>query len=667
MSSKFKFMFTLLYRFTVAITLILVICAADSQAQQFQDAQFGNIPDSLFSMQPPAHSPNAPYVITNKELDVSFRELEESIVAILEHHVRLKVFDETAREASIIAIPYYFENNMERISSIEGYTYLPSGSRIPVLEKDIRTININSRYNVKEFTMPEVANGSILEYSYIIERRYIEELPDFFLSDKVPIEAAKLTITYPKYLRYQSLIENYDGTILHDVVYTDTSTVPKVFTIPQPKPVVTERWMVHDVPGIEEEEFISTLDDYRAKIKFLLSEFGIPRQQLENNWEVVVARIRDKTNPWEGIRQNAVAQAKGDSIARALSSSPDEVVQDSIYRFLNKRVRFSGTHSPYSTESGAQVIAGEPVDQAAVNQTLVAMLRGADIEANPVLISTRKAGKINMSFPSFYQFNGQMVQSKIGDQIYLMDASFPHSQPGLIPVDMYGSRGLVLKEDSYEWLDINPDKSIFDIQVQIDANLRSDGTLEGTVGASQRGYPAQRIRQQRADGMSDAEILEQTLFDGYPDLKAENIRIKNIDDYAEPIQLSAQFEIEKYATSFTDGLKFRPMIVGYRSENPFSDTNRNFPITLDAPERLDVSYSISLPAAYSAEEGIRNQSVSLPGADFEEIYNIDEGKMDYEFHINIEQKDFSADFFPQLYNLYKRWVELSNTAWLIKN
>lgn len=647
--------------------LLLMFAKADVKAQQFPDAQFGNIPDSVFRMQPPADNPEAPYVITNKELDVTFRESGESIMAVLQHHVRLKVFDDTAREASIIAIPYYFENDMERISSIEAYTYPPSGGRVPLSNEEIRTVNINSRYNVKEFEMPAVENGAVLEYRYVIERRYIEELPDFFLSDKVPIQIAKMTITYPKYLRYQPLVENYEGTIHHDFVYADTSSVRKVFTIPQPKPVVTERWIAYDIPAVEEEKFISTLDDYRAKIKFLLSEFGIPRQQLENSWEVVVARIREKTNPWESIRENKVAAAKGDSIAQALVAAPEEVVQDSIYRFLNERIQFSGTHRPFSTEPAKDVIGGEPADQAAINQTLVAMLRGAGIEANPVLISTRRAGKINMDFPSFYQFNGQMVQSRIGDQKYLMDASFPYSQPGLIPVDTYGSRGLVFKQDSFEWLDINPDKSIFDIDVEIDGDLHSDGTLSGKVEASQRGYLAQHIRQQKADGRSDAEILRQTIFDGYPEIKLQNVQIANIDRYDQPVQISAAFEIENYATSFTDGLRFRPMVVGYRSENPFESTDRNFPITLNAPEKLDLSYSISLPAGFSVEGGVQSNEVSLPGADFEESYAMGQGKMNYEYRINISQKDFSTDFFPQLYNLYKRWVELSSTTWLIES
>jgi hypothetical protein len=442
--------------------------------------------------------------------------------------------------------------------------------------------------------------------------------------------------------------------------------VPKVFTIPQPAPIVTERWMAQDIPAVEEEAYISTLDDYRGKIKFLLSEFGVPRQELENNWEVVVARIRDKTNPWERIALNSQARAVGDSIAQSMQDASKQEIQNQIYRYVNERANFSGDNTSFSEMSDREVLAGASANQAAINQVLVAMLQGADIEANPVLISTRRAGKINMDFPSFYQFNGLMVQSQIGDQTHLMDAGFPYSQPGLIPTDSYGNRGLVLRRQSYEWLDINPDKSLFDIQVDIDAELQRDGTLVGTVEAVQGGYPAQIARQKIADGVSDADLLRQSLFDGYPQMEIRDVAISNVDQYVEPVTLSAQFRIEDYAVSFTDGLRYKPLIVGYRSENPFSGPDRNLPITLDAPEQLDLSFTIDLPSGFSVDVD-QDRTIQFSGAEFIERYDHASGTLNYRYQINIDQRNFSADYFPSLYKLYKRWVDLSNSAWLIEN
>jgi len=636
------------------------------RAQTSPHAQFGVIPDSLYQMQPPASSPDAPYMVTNNNMHVSFKEEGNSIVAIIKYLVRLKVFDKEAREASIVSIPYYFDNNMEQISDIKAQTYEPSGKRIPLQQANIKTININERYNVKEFTMPQVEDGSILEYSYVIRRRYIEQLPDFYLSHQVPTAEAKVTITYPGYLRYKSFVENFDGEVDHNFAYQDTSSVPKIFVYPQPKPIVTERWIAHDIPPVKKVPYISSLNDYRGKIRFLLNEFGIPRQPLENNWEVVVRRLRERTNPLQFIKQNKFAESIGDSIAAAHPSASKETVQDSIYRYVNQKVNYSGAYSPYSSVTDSVALSGKPADQAAINQTLIAMLHGAGIEAHPMLVSSRKSGQIDMDFPSFYQFNAQMVYSKIGNQRYFMDASFPYSQPGLVPVDMYNGPGLLLKQNSFKWVDINPDMSKFKIQVHLDADLTADGTLKGSVTAHQSGYPAQQIRKQRTDGMSNTDILKRTLFDGYAEMTAADVIITNIDDYSQPVGISAHFQIKNYATSFTDGLKFRPMIVGYRRKNPFENSSRKLPITLDGPEKLDVSYSITLPSGFSAKSGQENHRMDIPGANFEEQYNIGSGKMNYQYHINISRKDFSTGEFPELYRLYQRWVDLSNTAWLLK-
>jgi len=657
-----------LYRITYLVLLLTLFpfLASQAQTQDKSQAQFGVIPDSLYQMQPPASSPDTPYMVTNNEMHVSFKEDQNSIVAIIKYLVRLKVFDKTVHKASIVSIPYYFDNDMERISKIKAQTYDPSGKRIPLQNQNIKTININERYNVKEFTMPQVKDGSILEYSYVIRRRYIEQLPDFYLSHEVPTAEAKVTITYPGYLRYKAFVENFDGTVDHNFAYKDTSSVPKIFVYPQPKPIVTERWSAHNIPAVKKVPYLSSLNDYRGKIRFLLDEFGIPRQPLENSWEVVVRRLRERTHPLQFIQQNKMAKSIGDSIAKVYSSASKKAIQDSIYRYVNEKVNYSGAYAPYSTVNDSTALSGKPADQASINQTLVAMLHGAGIEAHPMLISSRRSGKIDMDFPSFYQFNAQMVYSKIDGQTYFMDASFPHSQPGLVPVDMYSGPGLLLKQDSFEWEDVKPGMSKFDIKVNLDAKLTSKGDLRGSVIAYPSGYAAQRIRKQRTDGMSNVDILKRTLFDGYAKMTANNVTISDIDNYGKPIKILADFTIPDYATSFTDGLKFRPMIVGYRRQNPFKNSSRKLPVTLDAPEKLDVSYSITLPSGYSANSGKENHRLSIPGANFKEDYDINSGKMNYQYHIDIGKKDFSTDEFPQLYRLYQRWVDLSNTAWLLK-
>ncbi|MDX1618692.1 MAG: DUF3857 domain-containing protein [Balneolaceae bacterium] len=639
--------------------------AGQGEAAGIPQAEFGSIPDSLFEMRAYGPDPSAPYIYAFKEVEISFEEEDKSIVALLDYHVRIKVFDGEAKEASVIAIPYYFQNGIEAIGEIRGYTYQPDGSRAPLRPGNIRTINLNARYNVKEFTMPEVQDGSVIEYAYRVKRRYIEELPDFHLSHQAPTAVVKATIRYPRYLRYDVVPVDFSGRVRHVEQRIDTSSVPKVFSIPQPEPLVVDHWIARNVPAVKEEAFISSIDDYRGKLKFQLKEFGIPRQRLENSWELVVARIRREQDPWSVIDRHERARRLGEEVARTAGTL--EQAQDSIFRYLNDAVRFSEARGSFSTTEDDSVLVGKPVSQPAINQTLVAMLEGAGINAWPLLISSRPYGRINRTFPSYFQFNGQIVYSEIGGTGYFMDASYSHSYPGLLPVESYNETGLVLKKNSYEWIEIRPSNSIFSIRIDVAGSLNRDGDLQGHISASHYGYPAQLIREKSSGGGDAESIVREALFDGYTGIRLVNSAILNLEQYGDTVKLDSDFRIENYATSFTDALEYRPMVVGYLMSNPFGDGRRDLPVTLDAPEKLDLYYSIELPDGFTLGEGSQNRAINLPGASLQEEYRSGRQSVRYEFHIDIDRKQFEPELYPQLLDLYERWVDLSNMSWQIKS
>ncbi|MDR8389745.1 DUF3857 domain-containing protein [Aliifodinibius sp. S!AR15-10] len=628
------------------------------------DATFGEIPDSLFQIDSYRQDPSAPYFYAYKDVEISFEEDEKSIVAILDYHVRIKVFDSQAKQASIIAIPYYFQDEIESIEQIRGYTYQSDGSQVELQGEAIRTINLNARYNVKEFTMPEVRDGSVIEYSYRKKRRYIEELPDYYLTHQAPTAIAKATIRYPKYLRYDVIPVDFDGEVQHVEQRIDTSSVPKVFAYPRPEPLILHHWIARDVPAVEQESFISSIDDYRGKLKFQLLEFGVPRQHLENSWEIVVAQIRRNQNPWEVIEKNTRARELGEQIAAEFETQ--EQAQDSIFRYLNSQANFSDMQGAFSEVPDDSVLSGTVVNQPAINQTLIAMLQGAGIEAWPLLISTRQYGKINRSFPSYYQFNGLLTYSEINGQRYFMDASFAHSYPNLLPVESYNETGLLLQKERYEWIELKPANSVFSISIDMDAELSREGDLSGTISTKQFGYPARLIREKATNGSTVNEIMRDAMFDGYTDVSLENVEIEKLHHHSDTLEMRARFAIEGYATSYQDGFDYRPLVVGSLMSNPFGDEERDLPVTLDAPEKLNLSYELRLPTGYSLGEGTQNRGIQLSGAELTETYRSQGQTVEYGYRIDISRKQFEPELYPQLLDLYERWVELSNMSWRIK-
>lgn len=626
---------------------------------------FGEVSESDFEI-PANHGSAYEYLL--KESSIRFEQRATGITAVIDHLVRIRILgDDPIRvaEASLVGIPYYFRDNIEQVVNLEGITHQPNGDQVRFDADSIRTADLNSRYKIIEFEMPQAQEGSILEYKYTLERRYIEELPDFFFSHRVPTREAVVWLQNAQYLRYTAVKQNVDFEIGYEEVRVDTSSIPLVFTYRRPEPVLIQKWSAQNVPAVDASSYISSIDDIRARIRFQISEFGLPRQPLENSWEFVAAQIRRNQSPFEVVTASDSLRRLGKQIAESFSNK--KTALDSIFHHVDNRVQFNEVNTAFADDSLWHVLNGEPANRAEINLVLLAMLRGAGIDAHPIYLSGREFGRIDRAFPSLFQFNRLLVYSEEGGEPLFMDAAFSHSLPNLIPVDSYNLQGMVLREESFEWVNIAPDRSVFDLSISVSANLRDDGTLEGTLRAESAGYPSRRIRNELDAGMPRAEILKRIFFDIYPETELSDTHIEVSPENRDKIMVEAQFTIPDYAVTFTEGIEFRPMTVGYLYRNPFESTERAVPITLDAPEMLEIDYEVSLPEGFRVEARNQQRETSLAGAALRETYETEENTIRYSFDIDISRKEFPTDVYGQLRRIYERWVVLSNETWFIEN
>lgn len=657
-----------LYIFIYFLCMMAVPASAQNSEHLLEDTRilekFGNIDANLLSQ---TKENSYPFEYLLNEASVRFDERPNGLVAIIDHLIRIKIYSDDSMEkarASLVGIPYYYADNMEQIINLEGITHSPDGSKTYLNDEELRTMDLNSRYKTLEFEMPAVEKGAVLEYKYTLVRRYIEELPDFYFSHRVPVKKVQLFMKNENFLRYETVTQNVDFDITYEEERVDTSSIPLVFTYERPEPVYVQKWSATDVPAAGESSYISSIDDVRGKLKFQISEFGLPRQPLENSWDFVAAQILRNSNPYKELLNYTDLVQKGREIARAKENLVE--AQDSIFSFVNARMQFNEASAVFVENGLEHVLEGEPANQAEINLVLLALLRGAEIDAKPLYISGRNYGSINKSFPSLYQFNKMLVYSKINDREFFMDGSFAHSIPGLIPVESFNQQGMVLSEEDYEWVEITPNRSTFSLDIDLNAELSEEGYVSGNIDALTKGYPSQKIRKDLADGDSENEIIKKTFFEIYPEASVSS-GVVTIEEDVDEIHLKATFSIPEYAVTFTDGMEFRPMIVGYLFSNPFESGQRRVPITLDAPEALSIQYNIELPGGFLIQDAGESRSTSLPGAELAEKYEAAQNKMNYSFDVQISRKEFPANVYSDLRRIYERWVSLSNDTWYIRN
>jgi len=631
-------------------------------------AIFGEIPDSLFHLEV---NHNYPFEYLLNKVDARFSESGGRISAILDYHYRVRVLTDDPQylaEAALVGIPYYYHENLEEITQVQALTIQPDGEVTELDDDDISSAELNSRYRIKEFLMPSVQQGSILDYRYTIQRQYIDELPDFYFSNRVPTQLAHITIHNADYLRYDVIGSNIDFDVYYHEELTDTSSIPRIFTLRRPEPVSTQHWYAREIEAVDNESYISSINDLRGRLKFQVSEFGRPRQPLDNSWEIVVAQIRRQgDNPYQVIEELDELIELGREISSGYSDPSDRL--EAVFNHVNQNMTFNGIHRAFHDAQLNDVLNGEPSDQAAINLVLMAMLKGAGLNPKPVYLSGRNFGKINKDFPSVYQFNQMLIAAWIDgrEPEILMDASFPHSRPGLIPVESYNEMGLILSRDNYQWIELQPEYSMFDIEVELSGELTIDGDLTGTIHVKTSGYPANEIRDDLANQLVPDEIIRESFFDTYSDVEFSSVEIREVIPGEFPLQLSTDFTIPGYAISFQEGLQFRPMVVGYLQRNPFEDDQRTAPVMLDAPEWIRITYDISLPEGFAVDSFSEQVSTRMRGAELNEQYEIDQNRLKYRFEIDINRREFSSTEYSELRRIYDRWVFLSTDEWFIQN
>ncbi|TVR15868.1 MAG: hypothetical protein EA391_09215 [Balneolaceae bacterium] len=658
---RFFSLFLLAATFTVSV-------AAQSSHEVLEELRifetFGMISDEMLHQNPDAEYP---YEFLEKKTAIQIHERSRGIVAVLDHLIRIKVHSDDPfyiAEASMIGIPFYFADGIEQVSQIDGITHHANGERSFLNTNTVRTVELNNRYRILEFEMPNVQQGDVIEYKYRIERRYIEELPDIFLSHRVPTRDATVYFKNADFIRYDVVEENIDFALSYEEQRIDTSSVPLVFTFSRPDPVFIQTWKASDIPAVDALAYISSVVDIRAKLRFQISEFGLPRQPLENSWEFVAAQIFRNNNPYTFLEQNHFLLELGEQIRSETENKAS--AQDSIFQYVYNTVQFNGQRTVFTDNGVDHVLRGVPASQSEINMVLLGMLRGGGVDAHPIYLSGREFGRINQSFPSLFQFNRMMVHSNIDGKSYFLDASYPSSIPNLIPVDSFNEQGMILTENEYSWVEIAPERSLFSFDIEVDAKLLENGTLRGVLRANTAGYPSQQIRQKLSTGTPAREILAETFFEIYVDAIFDESFIEVNPADRDSISLSTQFEIPNYAITFSEGIEFRPMIVGYLFNNPFEPTERRVPITLDAPEMLSIRYNITLPEGFLFDVTGETYSTSLRGASLFEEYFTDGNSIEYTFNVEITRKEFPPDVYSQLRRIYERWVNLSNDTWFIE-
>ena len=506
-------------------------------------------------------------------------------------------------------------NGSGKLWSLHANTYnLKNGHvvKIPVDTADTYLTKEKDGDVAESFSFPDVGPGSIIEYTYTIASGSMTRFHYWDFQGDYPRLKSEFTATIPAVFNYVVSIQG--GLPMSRTV---DSSIKKIYvgSYSVQTLVYNIHWTMKDVPALEPEPYVATMDDHLAGIRFQLSAYTDlqtrKRKTFLNSWKDLNDQFyKDKTF-------GGIMTASTHFLRRELR----EIVEDSLTD-LNKAKKLYAYVRDNFTTRGSELLSDEDRtikeifksrkgSISEINLLLTAMLRDEGLKADAVILSTKGNGVINPNYPLTRNLNYVIVRLRTGGREYFLDATDPHLGFARIPLVCYNGYARVVSEQPDSAM-LVPD-SLVEFKfgsVFLSPNDSGDG-LSGTYKETQGYYASLDIRDSVSKRGEDAYFEE--LRKAYPfEVQLGDKQIDSLKAYDEPVTVHYALTMPMAGD---DRIYFNPMLSEGRKENPFAAAVRHYPIEM--PYKIDELFvlQMDIPKGYEVEELPKAVRVKLNESD----------------------------------------------------
>ncbi len=674
------------YRFFFFLVCLISLHAAALHAQR-APISWGDIPAEHLAMDHYAPDSNAAAVILADYGNVWFNDDGQMI---FERHTRIKILSEAGYDYGTVTIPYYAKGRAQRVKDLKGRTYVPGGETHDMGKKSIFHEDINGDWKRVRFTLPALEPGAVIEYRYTLHSETGRYLPDWAFQKNEPVLWSEYRAKIPEIYRYVSV---YQGALQPEVVeqkpYSErmqwTITVrPDAFDargretwrLATDVEGFAHRWVMKDVPALREEPYMTTPEDYRAKIRFQLAEIGqpssgtvevstregtftipvtqLPTTKFMTTWEQLAEELMESELFGRKLKKNRAVRQQAEALVEGIE---DPVARmQAVYDYLRTTMVWNNQRTVLAEQKLDKALTARSADSAEMALLLVSMLRAVGVEAHPVIISTRRHGRIVPLYPMLSQFNSVLAAALIDEQIYLLDATDPLRPHTLLPPEALNGSGFLVREANPGWVALKA-KERYVRQSFLAAQLDASGTLTAMLQTSDKGYSALRKRQLLEEADSPEAFFETNVLSSFADLAIDSCAVAD-EAVDKPLKGKASFSAPGYAQVAGDFIYLNAMPIGRLGENPLRLKERTFPVDVIYPRTSMHTVQLTLPEGYTVQEAPENIRMTVPSGDalFQRMVQLREGVLTVQTKFDIKKAVFEPEDYAALRSFYDQVV-----------
>ncbi|AGC77036.1 uncharacterized protein DUF3857 [Nonlabens dokdonensis] len=458
--------------------------------------------------------------------------------------------------------------------------------------------DLNERWKLESFTMPDVRIGSIIEYKYYIDSPF-PSIDDIDLQQSVPTLQQDIKVQLVEYYLYNVLFNpraNYVPQFSEEIKRKNIAMGNNAQRVTTSDRLLT--LSKKNIPALEAEPMSGNLENFRARMIIELAGTRFPNSTIENfstSWEAVSKNILDNKNFGDQIKQRK--HFKEDLIRAIKPGMSDEEKISVVFNLVKSKIKWDGNYGKFAYQGIKKAYKEGNGNVADVNLTIVAMLQELGFNANPVLVSSRSNGIPIV--PTQDGFNYVIAAVNVDGNEVLLDATEPYSAPNLLPFRATNWQGrLIVEGGASSWVELSTPILSSEIKI-MEVDIEEDFTLRGKVQQKETGHIAYKTRNEYAG--SNEKNISQHFIGNNQNLEVTNVEVKELNTPSEAIISSYEFKYKDGVDNIGDKIYITPMLYEATDENPFKREERNLPVDLVYPFKTNALININIPDGYKVE------------------------------------------------------------------
>ncbi|RYY30247.1 MAG: DUF3857 domain-containing protein, partial [Sphingobacteriaceae bacterium] len=308
-------------------------------------------------------------------------------IMVTEVYTRIKIYKKDSYGYATPEMVFYSGTKKAKGNFSKAAAYnLENGKVVKTeLKKESEFEETHGEYTRKTIALPNVKEGTVIEYTTTIKTPYFSTLRDWYFQYGIPVNDVQYYVYVPHYFQYN----------IYKVGYVDVDVVPSIMVndLKTGNKVTVSAYLAKDVPAFKEEAFVNNPENYIGKLMHelaLVAIPGTPVQTLSGDWVSVAKKIYEHES--FGRELNFEGYFKDEVKPLLAGPEGDEAKMKAIFSFVQNRMAWNEEEGYMCDKGVKDAYKNRQGNAADINLMLTAILRYADLDANPVLVSTLDNG-----------------------------------------------------------------------------------------------------------------------------------------------------------------------------------------------------------------------------------------------------------------------------------